>query len=162
MSDVLSSRSWFRVSHASFLTLHVPAPPYHVVQSNLVLPSQPDPFEPIPLGRCQFLSGTNSSAHTSYRLQTILSKPGVGRLTNVEQQREPRRTTSGSIVKSRQAKAVYLNHREDKIRRDNRRREKHEFSANSCKTRDSSWNANREFYLPFAVYGSRKLSNVRV
>lgn len=56
-------------SHVHFLTLHVPASPYHVVQSNLVLPSQPDSFEPIPLGRCQFLSGTNSNAHTSYPLQ---------------------------------------------------------------------------------------------
>lgn len=48
------------------LTLHVPASPDDVVQSDLVLPSQPDPFEAIPFGRCQLLSGTNSNAHTSY------------------------------------------------------------------------------------------------
>lgn len=54
-----------------FLTLHMPAPPDHVVHPDLVLPSQPDPFEPIPLRRCQFLSGTNSNAHTSYPLQNV-------------------------------------------------------------------------------------------
>lgn len=48
------------------LTLHVPASPDDVVQSDLVLPPQPDPFEAIPFGRCQLLSGTNSNAHTSY------------------------------------------------------------------------------------------------
>lgn len=51
------------------LTLHVPASPDDVVQSDLVLPPQPDAFEAIPLGRCQLLSGTNSNAHTSYPLR---------------------------------------------------------------------------------------------
>lgn len=51
------------------LTLHVPASPDDVVQSDLVLPSQPDSFEAIPLGRRQLLSGTNSNAHTSYPLR---------------------------------------------------------------------------------------------
>lgn len=44
----------------------MPASPDDVVQPDLVLPSQPDPFEAIPFGRRQLLSGTNSNAHTSY------------------------------------------------------------------------------------------------
>lgn len=39
------------------LTLHVPASPDYVVQSDLLLPPQPDAFERIPLGWCQLLSG---------------------------------------------------------------------------------------------------------
>lgn len=57
------------------LTLHVPASPDDVVQSDLVLPSQPDPFEAIPFGRCQLLSGTNSNAHTSYSRCDIKLRP---------------------------------------------------------------------------------------
>lgn len=48
------------------LTLHVPASPNYVIQSDFVLPSQSDAFEAIPLRRCQLLSGTNPNAHTSY------------------------------------------------------------------------------------------------
>lgn len=47
------------------LTLHVPASPNYVVQSDLVLPSKSDAFEAIPFRRCQLLSGTNPNAHTS-------------------------------------------------------------------------------------------------
>lgn len=46
----------------------MPASPNDVVQSNLVLPSQSDPFEAIPFRRGQLLSGTNSNAHMSYLL----------------------------------------------------------------------------------------------
>jgi len=46
----------------------VPASPDYVVQSDLVLPSQSDAFEAIPLRRCQLLSGTNPNAHMSYPL----------------------------------------------------------------------------------------------
>lgn len=51
----------------------MPASPDHVVQSNLVLPSQSDSFEAIPLWRRQLLSGTNSNAHMSYPLRYRLS-----------------------------------------------------------------------------------------
>jgi len=47
----------------------MPAPPDHIVQSNLVLPPQSDSFEAVPFRRCQLLSGTNSNAHMSYPLQ---------------------------------------------------------------------------------------------
>jgi hypothetical protein len=40
------------------LTLHVPAAPNDVVQSDLVFPSQSNPFEAVPFWGCKFLSVT--------------------------------------------------------------------------------------------------------
>lgn len=44
----------------------MPASPDDVVQPDLILPPQSDPFEAIPFGRRQLLSGTNSNALMSY------------------------------------------------------------------------------------------------
>lgn len=46
----------------------MPTSPNDIVQSDFVLPPKSDSFKAVPFGRCQLLSGTNSNAHTSYRL----------------------------------------------------------------------------------------------
>lgn len=59
----------------SILTLHVPTPPDHIIEPYLVLPSKPDAFESIPLGRRQLLSGTNLlfPSWVEFKFHSILS-----------------------------------------------------------------------------------------
>jgi len=45
------------------LTLHVPAPPYHIVESYFVLPANPDALEAVPFRRGQFLSATKEISY---------------------------------------------------------------------------------------------------
>jgi hypothetical protein len=47
------------------LTLHVPTTPNHIVQADLVFPSQTNSFEPVPFRRRQFLSVTQDIRKTS-------------------------------------------------------------------------------------------------